>query len=177
MPSKAPQRRTSPPKTILKALGGAALVLTVFVVLVTILFGVGGKSETETSTRAAIASDPSYRDGASYYPIDERELAGILKDPAEKIGRRVILHAEIWQFDPLTGPDQFLAHIGPTGGGGILTESALVIGNAAELEPLVEGDEVVIYAVVDGDYTYTSQANFEITVPKFQIGIIQPASP
>lgn len=152
--------------------------------IIILIVGIVVSSLTETTgtsreSRAPVAmdagKDPTLLDPATYEAITEREFAIILKNPREHTGRRIILHGTVRQFDTATGPNSFLAEVGATPPAGRFdnTESALIIGAPATLERFVAKDKVTMHVLVDGQMTYTSAAKIEITVPQFQVGIIQ----
>lgn len=153
---------------ILAVLGG----LIVIFVGVNILAGPAPSPTMVESKPAKV--EQSISDSSTYREVDERELALILKDPDTNKGERIIVYGQIWQFDTRTGPDRFLADIGtnPLGIGN--NQSAQLIGTESSLKTLVSGDKVRMHVIVDGEYSYTSTADHKLTVPQFQIGIIQP---
>ncbi|MGQ5692158.1 DUF2510 domain-containing protein [Rhodococcus erythropolis] len=127
------------------------------------------------STRDDLQSDQTILDGSTYEEITQRDFELILKDVSVQSGRRIILYGSIRQFDSATGPDRFLADVGTSALGVGNFESAHLIGNSATLKPFVKDDRVKMHVVVDGEYSYTSTADFKLTVPQFQVGIIELA--
>ena len=127
------------------------------------------------STRDDLQSDQTILDASTYEEITQRDFEMILKDVSAQSGRRIILYGSIRQFDSATGPDRFLADVGTSALGVGNFESAHLIGNSATLKPFVKDDRVKMHVVVDGEYSYTSTADFKLTVPQFQVGIIELA--
>ena len=140
----------------------------------------GSKPETITiddaeNAQLTLRKDPTLTHPATYQEIDSRDFALTVKNPWANKDRRIILHGKIFQFDTATGPDRFLANVGTSASGIGNDQTAQFIGMSEELDSLVEGDEVTLYVVVDGEYSYTSTADDKLTVPQFQIGIIETA--
>lgn len=132
----------------------------------------------ETATAAPVVptpNEPDLRDASTYREVDERELALILKDPRPSEGERIIIYGKIWQFDTRTGPDRFFAQISTNANGAGNNDDAQLIGNAEDLKTFVDGDVVRMHVVVDGEFRYTSTAGKKMTVPQFQIGLIEMA--
>ncbi|MDV6274116.1 DUF2510 domain-containing protein [Rhodococcus erythropolis] len=140
----------------------------------------GEKPETitiddATNTQLTLRKDPTFTDPATYQEIDSRDFALVVKNPWANRDRRIVLHGKIFQFDTATGPDRFLADVGASVNDVGNDQTAQFIGMSKELDSLIEGDEVTLYVVVDGEYSYTSTADYKLTVPRFQIGIIEMA--
>ncbi|MGV0154456.1 hypothetical protein ACSW29_14070 [Rhodococcus sp. GB-02] len=138
----------------------------------------GSKPETITIDNAknaqlTLRKDPTFTDPATYEAIDSRDFALVVKNPWANKDRRIVLHGKIFQFDTTTGPDRFLADVGTSTIGIGNNQTAHFIGMSKELDSLIEGDEVTLYVVVDGEYGYTTTADKYTTVPQFQVGIIQ----
>lgn len=170
-------------KSNLKALGAVAAVVIVALLAVT---GVDtilnddraperSQQQEAASTQQDLQSDPTLRDSATYVEVSQRDLEVILKDMRAHNGQRIILYGTVSQFDSATGPGRFLANVGTSTLGVGNYESAHLVGDPATLKPFVENDEVKMFVVVDGEYSYTSTADFKLTVPQFQIGIIEMA--
>ncbi len=154
---------------------GVALIL-----VVAALVGTGFFDSSDSSSKLAAnyptldsSNDPTLFKPSSYEEINERDFAIILKNPWDHVGRRVVLHGTVWQFDTATGGDHFLAEVGTSPTGLMNNERAFMVGKASLLAPFIEGDEVTMHVVVDGQMTYTSTEDEEITVPQFQVAMIE----
>ncbi|WP_308262749.1 hypothetical protein [Rhodococcus erythropolis] len=126
-------------------------------------------------TRSDLQSDQTILDRTTYQEISSRDLEVILKDIRASSGQRIVLYGSISQFDSATGPGRFLASVGTSSLGVGNFESAHMVGDPATLKPFVKGDDVKMYVVVDGEFSYTSAADIKFTVPQFQVGIIELA--
>ncbi|MDI9898435.1 hypothetical protein QM716_01055 [Rhodococcus sp. IEGM 1409] len=124
-------------------------------------------------TRNDLQSNQTILDPTTYKEISSRDLEVILKDVRASSGQRIVLYGSISQFDSATGPGRFLASIGTSSIGVGNLESAHMVGDPATLKPFVKGDDVKMYVVVDGEFSYTSAADIKFTVPQFQIGMIE----
>ncbi|MDZ7915241.1 MAG: hypothetical protein U5O16_25995 [Rhodococcus sp. (in: high G+C Gram-positive bacteria)] len=102
-------------------------------------------------------------------------FALVVKNPWANKDRRIVLRGTIFQFDTVTGPDRFLANVGTSTFSVGNNQTAQFIGMSTELDSFIEGDEIVLHVVVDGEYEYTSTSDKFTAVPRFQIGIVQPA--
>lgn len=156
---------------ILAVLGG----LIVVIVGLSIVASPSSTTKTTTSETAPAKVEPNLADASTYKEVDERELAMILKDMRAHAGQRIVLYGTVSQFDSATGPGHFLADVGTSALGIGNYESAYMVGDPATLKPFVRDDEVKMFVVVDGEYSYTSAADYKLTVPQFKIGIIETA--
>ncbi len=140
----------------------------------------GSKPETITiddakNTQLTLRKDPTFTDSSTYEEINGRDFALVVKDPWANNDRRIVLRGKIFQFDTITGTDRFLANVGTSANGIGNNQTAQFIGIESELDSFVEGDEVILHVVVDGEYAYTSTSDKFTTVPRFQVGIIELA--
>ncbi|MFF8327900.1 DUF2510 domain-containing protein [Rhodococcus qingshengii] len=156
---------------ILAVLGG----LIVIIVGLSIVTSPSSTTKNIASETTPPKIEPNLADASTYKEVDERELALILKDMRAHAGQRIILYGTVAQFDSATGPGQFLADVGTSALGIGNYESAHMVGDPATLKPFVRDDEVKMFVVVDGEYSYTSTADYKLTVPQFKIGIIEMA--
>ncbi|QSE94211.1 DUF2510 domain-containing protein [Rhodococcus pseudokoreensis] len=152
-----------------------AAVALILIVAVTGFFDPSSSTSKPAANYPTLdaSKDPTLLDPSTYEEINERDFAVILKNPWDHIGRRVILHGTVWQFDTATGSDHFLAEVGTSPTRLMNNERAYIDGRASVLAPFVEGDEVTMHVVVDGQKTYTSTEEKEITVPQFQVAMIE----
>lgn len=117
------------------------------------------------------AATPKPTPKLTYAKLSNRAWAKIVKSPDRYIGKGYVLWACIWQFDAATGPGSFLAQASNrklsywwTDG-----ENAWFDGSAAKLADFVEDDVVYMKVVVEGSYSYDTQAGGNTTVPQFRI--------
>lgn len=156
---------------ILAVLGG----LIVVIVGLSIITSPSSSTKNTTSETTPAKIELNLADASTYKEVDERELALILKDMRAHAGQRIILYGTVAQFDSATGPGNFRADVGTSALGIGNYESAYMVGDPATLKPFVKDDEVKMFVVVDGEYSYTSAADYKLTVPQFKIGIIEMA--
>jgi hypothetical protein len=113
-----------------------------------------------------------------YRAVTSREFKKIFKDPDAHKGERVIVWAEITQFDAATGDAHFLANAGhskqrPTDGFVDFSDSAIFDGDAAMFSELVQNDLVEVRATVVGSFSYDTQIGGRTTVPQFKVSKIK----
>ena len=112
-----------------------------------------------------------------YQTITKRDWALIAKNPAKHKGKKISLFVHIYQFDSLTGDNQFLGDVdvqnnlssGYWSGG----TTSLLVGTSSMLSDYVEDDVVKVTAVVLGTFSYTTKIGGTNNVPKLQIKSIK----
>ena len=156
-----------------------AVGVVVLIVGTTVVANIAGQQpETITiddakNAQLTLRKDATFADPSTYEEISDRDFALVVKNPWANKDRRIILRGTIFQFDTVTGPDRFLAKVGTSTIGIGNNQTAQFIGMSTELDSFIEGDEIVLHVVVDGEYEYTSTSDKYTAVPRFQIGIIQ----
>lgn len=115
---------------------------------------------------------------ADFPALGEREWAIIAKNPDVKTGQRVVVYAEVSQFDAATGPEAFLAWTEATQGFETFDFSAdtpvFYYGKSArQLENVIEGDFVKVWGTVEGSFSYDTQAGGNTTVPLISVEFIE----
>lgn len=126
---------------------------------------------------SAIATEVQFSKHTGYQTLTKRDWALIAKSPAKHKGKKISIFVHIWQFDSLTGDNQFLGEVdvqnnlssGYWSGG----TTSLLIGTSSMLSDYVEDDVVKINAVVLGTYSYTTKIGGTNNVPKLQIKSIK----
>jgi len=126
---------------------------------------------------SAIGSGVHFSQASAYQTITKRDWALIAKNPAKHKGKKISVYVHIWQFDSLTGDNQFLGDVdvqnklssGYWSGG----TTSLLIGTSSMLADYVEDDVVKISAVVLGTYSYSTKIGGTNNVPKLQIKAIK----
>lgn len=121
-----------------------------------------------TTTTAPL--DPSY-----YKELSERDYALLVRNADEHIGELVTIYGGIWQFDTITGPDQFLAHTSSVEHSRFYEydEDALLIGTADMFHELVEDDFFKAYVRGGGSWTYDTAIGGSNTVAVFFVDDIE----
>jgi len=126
---------------------------------------------------SAIGSGVHFSKSSAYQTISKRDWALIAKNPAKHKGKKISVFVHIWQFDSLTGDNQFLGDVdvqnnlssGYWSGG----TTSLLVGTSSLLADYVEGDVVKISAVVLGTYSYSTKIGGTNRVPKLQVKAIK----
>lgn len=126
---------------------------------------------------SAIGSGVHFSKASAYQTITKRDWALIAKNPAKHKGKKISVYVHIWQFDSLTGDNQFLGDVDVQNNlssdywiGGT---TSLLIGTSSMLADYVEDDVLKISAVVLGTYSYSTKIGGTNRVPKLQIKAIK----
>ncbi|KIM17848.1 hypothetical protein QV65_01580 [Rhodococcus erythropolis] len=134
------------------------------------------QSTTRSSTvdRPATGTDSTLLDVATFREVTSRDLSTYLKDPERHAGQRLVLYGTVRQFDSATGPETFLADISASPDPEMLeTKPAIIQGDKALLEPIVEGDTVKLHVKLLGTRSYENAIGGEMTVPSFSVHIAE----
>jgi hypothetical protein len=126
---------------------------------------------------SAIGNGVHLSKSGTYQTITKRDWALIAKNPAKHKGKKISVFVHIFQFDSLTGENQFLGNVdvqnnlssGYWSGG----TTSLLVGTSSKLADYVEGDVVRISAVVLGTYSYPTKIGGTNRVPKLQVNAIK----
>lgn len=141
---------------------------------------------TAASTPTASASTPegkpapeekptptaTKRPKVTYKDVSERALAKIVRDPDSHAGESIVVYGEITQYDSATGLDSFradVAHRNTTSYGFFDGENAVLTGDEADFEDLIEGDVFRAKVLVLGSLSYDTQIGGSTTVPQFMV--------
>lgn len=128
---------------------------------------INGESATWTPTPVPPAPAPA--PAKDEYPaISDRDWALLVKNPVASVGRRVVIYAQVTQFDAATGTTMFRAN----GFSAPQTyywdgDNIMVNGSAGLLAGVVQDDILKIYATAEGPLTYETQIGGSTTVPEF----------
>ncbi len=130
-----------------------------------------------TVNSSAQSSEVQFNKVGGYQTITKRDWALIAKNPAKHKGKKISLFVHIYQFDSLTGDNQFLGDVdvqnnlssGYWSGG----TTSLLVGTSSMLSDYVEDDVVKVNAVVLGTFSYTTKIGGTNNVPKLQIKSIK----
>ncbi|GAF49158.1 hypothetical protein [Rhodococcus wratislaviensis] len=160
-------------------------VVTIFVIGV-IMSALASQCDTTESsnsssrgqTVATERTDPTVKDPATYAAISARDYALIVKDPAANAGRRIILYADVTQFDSATGPTTFRADTvaDPEDDSVLSGTNTIVRGDKDMLAPIVQGDQLKLYAEIVGAEEYNTAMGGAMTVPSLQVHIVETVS-
>lgn len=111
-----------------------------------------------------------------FYPTDDRSWALVAKDPDSYAGTNVILYGNIMQFDSATGRCAMLVSTAATQQEYSFDYSQNVMAVSGDwdtvcpvFDPLVENDNVKIWATVKQSYSYDTQIGGNTTVPMVEI--------
>lgn len=108
-------------------------------------------------------------------PITDREWALIAKDPAAHIGQRVVVFAQVTQFDAATGANTFRGNVGAQkhaasyGWVSDYKTNTVLTGDPTVVADVVEGDLIRVEATVDGALSYSTQIGGSTTVPQLTV--------
>lgn len=113
---------------------------------------------------------------ADYADLTDREFSKIVRDPDAHIGEKVLVFGDVFQFDTLTGSDQFLANVGgdrDTEGEefGFVSydHNALMATSTADFDDVVEGDHIAAWATVMGSFEYDTQIGGSTSAVAFTV--------
>lgn len=121
------------------------------------------------------AEQAAHMDRATYAALAPRDFALLMKDPDSHRGQKVIVYGEVTQMDSATGTTEFRADTGPDAPNPAdpYTENTYISApNSELLANVVEKDQLRMYVEVFGSYTYETQMGGQMTVPKFDVYII-----
>ncbi|MGH3501079.1 MAG: hypothetical protein ACRDQA_09340 [Nocardioidaceae bacterium] len=128
-------------------------------------------SEPSSDEPTTHAPDPKPK---PHKHVTVRKFRKIAKDPDSYIGKRVVIFAEVTQFDSATGPDTFRGNAGaekkrPEYGFVDFTQNTIFTGTERQLGDVVQGDLVKVRATCLGSLDYDTQIGGQTTVPMFQV--------
>jgi hypothetical protein len=113
---------------------------------------------------------------SAHEQLTSRQLAKIVKNPAAYAGDDAIVYAEVFQFDAAIGLDAFLGNVlardANEGNYWPSSQAAWFNRGQANLDDVVEGDVVKVWATVGESFSYDTQAGGNTTVPVFTVNHI-----
>lgn len=169
-PPQPPKKKRNPLLLLLAIIGG-------FVVLViginTVNSFLDPIESPPSSAPSIIKADLSDTDKAAYESLTDREYAAIAKNPDGNRGRKVIVFGKVFQADSRTGETALLADMGGEQRVIGYDQNTMVRGTADLLRPVVNGDEIRVWATVLGEYEYESMNKTEWRVPLLQANMIE----
>lgn len=108
-----------------------------------------------------------------YKKLTDRQWKQLVKSPDRFAGDRVIVYANVTQFDAATGDDTFRANAANrnlvTYGFWDGFDNAIFSGTSRQLRKVVQGDVLWMKATVYGSFSYDTQIGGETTVPAFLV--------
>ncbi|MFC8182376.1 DUF2510 domain-containing protein [Rhodococcus sp. NPDC057297] len=164
------KKRRDPFRTILTIAG----VILVIVVAVS-FFAPSDNTERNSNSPAAVeAVDPDFNNPATYLPLDDRALQVLIKNPDAAAGAKHIIYGEVSQLDAATGDRTMRVDAVATPDAGGFGDNVVVnVRDAELLRPVVSGDMVKLFVVVDGAISYDTQIGGRTTVPEFTAAIVE----
>lgn len=142
----------------------------------------GSTDETRTSaaesTETGTTQDPEEEaavDLSTFTAVDEPAWAQIAKDPDGSKGDRVIVFAEVTQFDSATGTGALRANVGATQPAGEyeLETNAIVVGTDEMLADVTMGDVLRVHAEVTGSLQYETTIGGKMDAPELTAAAIE----
>lgn len=131
---------------------------------------------TETVSPPASATP----DLSTFYPTDERSWALVAKDPDSYSGTNVILYGSIMQFDSATGRCAMIISTAATQQEysfdyeqNVMAVSGDWDSTCPVFDPLVEDDNVKIWATIDQSFSYDTQIGGNTTVPLVEVWYVE----
>jgi hypothetical protein len=184
-PSPSARRPALQPAPRKKRRPAGCLAATIIAVLVLFVGCVAGKSSSGSSSTSAgvpalVSKGPTKAQIAAAVDMSAREMALLVKTPDKYIGKTMVVHAKVTQFDAATGACKFRASMSHTrmeseydyeynsyftGGDG---DSV-----CPELSGIVAGDLVRLTVTSTGSYSYDTQIGGNTTAPSFQVEAVK----
>lgn len=161
-------------KPVLRGLAIAGITLSTIATLTSLvttgLFVLALLPGGDTTTARPTSYAPQ-----DFAEIDERELAGIAKDPDAHVGETMIVYGYVTQFDANTGPCEMRVSVSAEKKSSLLDyehNSLAFSGDGdsecPELSGIIADDEVKLSVVLDGGKTYSSLGG-GTRVPSFEV--------
>jgi hypothetical protein len=129
-----------------------------------------------TSATAAPTPTPPTDPYASYSPLSPHDFLLLVKDPAAYKGNKYIIYGTVTQFDAATGTCAFLAYTSTaysSDSSAYDQNTYLTSGDGKNSCPVlantVQGDNIEIWVIGEGAYSYDTQAGGNTTVPEFKV--------
>lgn len=124
---------------------------------------------------------------ADYEDLTAREFSKITRDPDAHVGEKVLVFGEVFQFDSLTGTDQFLAYVDgdrDTEGeefGFVSYDHTALLGEGefkrATFDDVVEDDHFAAWVTVLGSFDYDTQIGGSTTATALFVDRIKVLPP
>lgn len=159
-----------------RSTGGKALLGLVGICCVGLIFivAIGGMfssdKNTSTTTQSSTPAAPAESESQFKSSCQSIDYAVFNKNPNKYIGQKLKFTGEIFQIQEDSSGTFMLLDV--TGSG----DRIAVYYKGQTSASIVEGKTVTVYGTGLGSYTYTSQANYKITVPSLDAKYIDIAS-
>lgn len=114
-------------------------------------------------------------DLSAFTAVDTAAWAQIAKDPEGYVGDKIVLYAEVTQFDAATGSDSFRASTGAEQPSGPLEldVNTLLSGDRSVLTDVTVGDVLKVHAIVEGATTYDTVMGGGMTAPVLKVAAVE----
>lgn len=146
------------------------------------LISVGSSSKPSPNAEASepAVSEPVAAVAADYKELTDRDMALIIKNPDDHKDERLVIYAEITQFDSATGECSFRgdASAVPVENSWDYKENIYLSGGSGgvpcdELKDYVEDDEIKVLATAQGEVQYETAMRASMSAPQFRIDKIE----
>lgn len=129
---------------------------------------INGYCPGDSPSPSATPTPPPPPPAVVYHYLGDYKWNLIQKDPNSYVGNTYVIYGSITQFDSDTGPTEFRADAGPQDN---QNTNTIFDGtnDAAQLAPLVTGDNFSAQVTIEGALTYTTTLGGSITVPEVQV--------
>jgi hypothetical protein len=131
-------------------------------------------------TPSKAQSTPAPPATASYAVLSDHDFALLVKDPAAAKGQKYVLYGVVTQFDAATGTCAFLAGTSNVDQASAYSfnqntwiDSVKSAGKCPLVTNVVQGDHIKLSIVVEGDYSYDTQAGGNTTVPRVKLTAVE----
>ncbi|MFJ4106235.1 DUF4190 domain-containing protein [Oerskovia enterophila] len=114
-------------------------------------------------------------DLSAFTAVDAAAWAQIAKDPEGYVGDKIVLYAEVTQFDAATGSDSFRASTGAEQPSAPfeLDVNTLLSGDSSVLTDVTVGDVLKVHAIVEGATTYDTVMGGGMTAPVLKVAAVE----
>ncbi|MGH8825175.1 MAG: hypothetical protein ACRDVN_11945 [Jiangellaceae bacterium] len=184
---------TSMPEDVAPRRRGRAIVLAVVgivAILVAVVLSNGGDGDTSDSTAVqgsssgdvapapaadAVDDEAAVVDGGPFVEITALEWEAIARDPDAHAGERIVVFAEVTQFDSATGNDVLRANAGATQPTQTyeLETNTIIVADSSALASVSQDDVLRLEAVVDGVAEYETMIGGSTVAPQLHAASVQ----
>ncbi|GAA3231638.1 DUF4190 domain-containing protein [Oerskovia jenensis] len=173
--------RSTPAVGRARSIWGIALALVGTVSGVLLLIAILDDSpEAASPDRSTVGTSPEGGstqdvDLTSFTAVDAAAWAQIAKDPEAYVGDKIVLYAEVTQFDAATGSDSFRAGTGAEQPSSPfeLDVNTLLSGDRSILADVTVGDVLKVHAIVEGATTYDTVMGGGMTAPVLEVAAVE----
>ncbi|MHA7132219.1 hypothetical protein [Oerskovia turbata] len=173
--------RSTPAVGRARSIWGIALAVVGTISGVLLLFAILDDSPGDLSSdRSKVGLSPESEstqdaDLTSFTAVDAANWAQIAKDPEQHVGEKIVLFAEVTQFDAATGSDSFRASTGAEQPSAPfdLDVNTLLSGDRTILADVTVGDVLKVHAIVEGATTYDTVMGGGMTAPVLEVAAVE----